>query len=175
MTNNQVSAQCLLSKKIISTGQYSTDERTENQTPLFEPDARRVTFTFTVWWLVLFKMSLSSTPLNQTVIVLVSFFLAPVPGVQIVGGGRAQIYVSRKNSEGWGWERGKTSSSPPLRFVRFVLERYEKLLPFGNGIAGKGQSKSYSFCSIKSSFNYVFSTGTWKRGFGKAMKKDTSD
>ena len=32
-------------------------------------------------------MSLSSAPLNQTVVVFVSFFLAPAPGVQIVRGG----------------------------------------------------------------------------------------
>ena len=38
-------------------------------------------------WFFIFFMSLSSAPLNQTVVVFVSFFLAPAPGVQIVRGG----------------------------------------------------------------------------------------
>lgn len=57
-------------------------------------------------------MSLSSARLNQTVIVLVWFFLVPPPDIQIVK--VAQRKVSRETPRGGGWERGK---NPPLSFV----------------------------------------------------------
>lgn len=50
-------------------------------------------------------MSLSSARLNQTVIVLVSFFLVPPPDIQIVK--VAQRTVSRETPRGGGWKRKK--------------------------------------------------------------------
>lgn len=62
-------------------------------------------------------MSLSSARLNQTVIVLVSFFLVPPPDIQIVK--VAQRKVSRETPRGGGWERKK---NPPLScFVSYIL------------------------------------------------------
>lgn len=62
-------------------------------------------------------MSLSSARLNQTVIVLVSFFRVPPPDIQIVK--VAQRKVSRETPRGGGWERKK---NPPLScFVSYIL------------------------------------------------------
>ena len=109
MRNNQVSVQCLLSKKIISTVKYSTDEQTEIKPHCLE-----------------------------------------------------------------------TSSSSPLRFVRFefVLARYEKLLPFGNGIERANLNLTFiSFCSIKSFFNlrifnWNLKNGIWESDENKKLEQD---
>ena len=93
-----------------------------------------------------FCVSLSSAPLNKTIIVFASFFLVPAPGVHVVGSVKRN--VGRKNSgggEGGGAvkDRGK-SFSLPLRFFRFVLLRCEKLLLFFIGLKSHVNSKYQS-------------------------------
>ena len=91
-----------------------------------------------------FCVSLSSAPLNKTIIVFASFFLAPAPGVHVVGSVKRN--VGRKNSGGGGGavkDRGK-SFSLPLRFFRFVLLRCEKLLLFFIGLKSHVNSKYQS-------------------------------
>ena len=104
-------------------------------------------------------MSLSSAPLNQTVIVLVSFFLAPVPGVQIMGA--TQINASRKNSEGWGWERRGNILLSPSSFIPLRLARYKKLFPFCNGTT----SYIYQLLQHKVPFNLGIFNWNLKNGF----------
>ena len=126
-----------------------------------------------------FCVSLSSAPMNKAVIVFASFFLAPAPGVDIVG--LVKRNVRSKNSWGVGGggavrDRGK-SLSLPLRFFRLVLLRCEKLLLFFIGLKTRVNSKYQSkgltatsyICLLLSAFLvYVF----WKlkTGFGKAEK-----
>ena len=50
-------------------------------------------------------MSLSSAPLNKTIIVFASFFLVPAPGVHVVGSVKRN--VGRKNSGGGGGGGGR--------------------------------------------------------------------
>ena len=92
-----------------------------------------------------FCVSLSSAPLNKTIIVFASFFLVPAPGVHVVGSVKRN--VGRKNSGGGGGgavkDRGK-SFSLPLRFFRFVLLRCEKLLLFFIGLKSHVNSKYQS-------------------------------
>lgn len=118
-------------------------------------------------------MSLSSARLNQTVIVLVSFFLVPPPDIQIVK--VAQRKVSRETPRGGGWERKK---NPPLScFVSYILcfvcmKSYFFLHKLKNYITQKGQSTSHIYNLLQQnykSFNFVF----WKlnTGFGMAMRK----
>ena len=110
-------------------------------------------------------MSLSSAPLNKTIIVFASFFLVPAPGVHVVGSVKRN--VGRKNSGGGGGgggamkDRGKYFSLP-LRFFRFVLLRCEKLLLFFIGLKShvnsKYQSKGLTATSYICKLLFFFST-----------------
>ena len=63
-----------------------------------------------------FCVSLSSTPLNKTIIVFASFFLAPAPGVHVVGSVKRN--VGRKNRRGGrGCERQANILLSPSSFL----------------------------------------------------------
>ena len=109
-------------------------------------------------------MSLSSARLNQTVIVLVSFFLVPPPDIQIVK--VAQRKVSRETPRGGGWERGK---NPPLSFVcmksYFFLHKWKI-------ISLKRANLHLTFITFYSNIS-LLTCMVWKlnTGFGMAVRK----
>ena len=109
-------------------------------------------------------MSLSSARLNQTVIVLVSFFLVPPPDIQIVK--VAQRKVSRETPRGGGWEGGK---NPPLSFVcmksYFFLHKWKI-------ISLKRANLHLTFITFYSNIS-LLTCVVWKlnTGFGMAMRK----
>ena len=109
-------------------------------------------------------MSLSSAHLNQTVIVLVSFFLVPPPDIQIVK--VAQRKVSRETPRGGGWERGK---NPPLSFVcmksYFFLHKWKI-------ISLKRANLHLTFITFYSNIS-LLTCVVWKlnTGFGMAVRK----
>ena len=92
-----------------------------------------------------FCVSLRSAPLNKTIIVFASFFLAPAPGVHVVGSVKRN--VGRKNSGGGEglWETGENPSlSLFVSSARLVLLRCEKLLLFFIGLKSHVNSKYQS-------------------------------